>query len=144
MHEWVLHLPMRGSMHEWVLHFLYSKRSLSQGPGHLPAPLGADLMCFVLFLLPPSQSLEQCDHGPHSVRVQSASHAWVLHGIVLDVSPQGVPPKAIAVVTSRRRCFKPPPHSALHLLQPLHASNLQSIGQGCRLHFAIAVKGNHL
>merc|ERR1719409_1855067 len=126
----MLHFPSTGSMHDCGLHSSYSKRSLSQGPGHLPAPFGADLICFVLFLVPPSQSLEQCDQAPHSPRVQSASHASVLHGIVLDVSPQGVPPKAIAVVTSRRRCFTPPPHSALHLLQPLHASNLQSMGQG--------------
>merc|ERR1719310_278870 len=98
--------------------------------GHVPAPFGAFCTNFMRLRVPPSQSLEHQDHLVHSVRSQSFSHALTLQPRDCDVEPQGFPPYFIARSTSRTRCCTPPPHSALHLLQPLQVATLQSTGHG--------------
>merc|ERR1719265_115464 len=126
-----------------LLHGLYCNRSFDHAPGHLPCPSGDFMMCFVRLRVPPSQSLEHQVHLLHSLNSQSDSHDWPLQDRVCDVWPHGFPPYAMALRTSRKRCCTPPPHSALHLLQPVQADTLQSTGHGWRLHFLIAAKGKH-
>merc|ERR550537_1386691 len=135
---------LTGTGHLFMLQFLYCKRAGDHLLAHFPAPSGACFTNFWRLRVPPSQSLEHQDHLVHSVKSQSFSHALMLHAMDSDVEPQGLPPYFMARSTSRTRCWTPPPHSALHLLQPLQVATLQSTGQGCKLHFFIAAKGKHL
>merc|ERR1719262_1250923 len=97
-----------GERHSNMLHVLNCSRFLDHALGHLPAPSGCFCTNFWRFRVPPSQSLEQKDHLVHSVRSQSASHAWALQLLVSDVEPHGFPPYFIAFFTSRNRCWTPP------------------------------------
>merc|ERR1719453_161605 len=132
------------TLHRCMPHCLYSRRSLAHLSGQVPAPWEGSLTNFWRFWVPPSQSLEQRDHLVHAPRTQSFSHACPLHALVSDVGPHGLPLYFIASFTSRRRCWTPPPHSALHLLQPLQTESLQSTGHGTMLQLLSAASGRHL
>merc|ERR1719326_149471 len=133
-----------GTLQDCVLHALYCNLAGSQSPAHLPAPSEGSLTNRTLFLVPESQSLLQPVHLVHLRSTQSLEHAAMLQVLVSVVASQGLPPYFIACLTSRVRCWTPPPHFALHLLQPLHVPILQSTGHGPRLHFFFAVSGMHL
>mmetsp|Transcript_75964 Transcript_75964/g.120014 ORF Transcript_75964/g.120014 Transcript_75964/m.120014 type:complete len:255 (-) Transcript_75964:933-1697(-) len=124
-------------------HSLYSNLLTDHSPGHFPCPSASTRINFWRLCVPPSQSLEQVLHAVQSVSSQSFSHAQPLQETVSDVVPQGWPPYFIATFTSRKRCLTPPPHGALHLLHPVHASNLQSTGHGWLLQLLIANSGKH-
>merc|ERR1719498_1071448 len=109
-----------------MLHCLYSSRVLSHLSAHFPSPWAWTFTNFWRFMVPPSQSLEQSDQDVQGLNTQSASQAWSLHALLCDFSPHGFPPFLGATLTSRSRCITPPPHAAVHLLQPDHASSSQS------------------
>mmetsp|Transcript_76306 Transcript_76306/g.120487 ORF Transcript_76306/g.120487 Transcript_76306/m.120487 type:complete len:223 (-) Transcript_76306:648-1316(-) len=124
-------------------HGSYSKRFFSHTPGHLPDPSAGCFTNFVRFLVPPSQSLEHVDHFVQSLSSQSNSQAAILHALLSFCLPHGLPLYLIAILMSRTRCCTPPPHSAEHLLHPLHWSCLQSTGHGSLLQLLIAANGKH-
>merc|ERR1719247_472499 len=122
---------------------MYCNRFEDHLSAHLPSPTGSLVMNFERFLVPPSQSLEHAVHAVQSLSSQSFSHDWALQATVCEDSPHGLPPCFIALLTSRKRCDTPPPHSALHLLHPFQAPNLQSTGHGCWLQLFTASSGKH-
>jgi len=61
-----------------LLHALLWKRALFLSVGHLPRPRIGLNTFFLRFWSPPPQAMEQDDHAPHSLNVQSRSHDPVL------------------------------------------------------------------
>merc|ERR1719183_1438389 len=101
------------------------------------------MMSLSLTELPTSHSFEQFDQGDQSERTQSLSQAWVLQASLSLVAPHGSPPCWGWRITPRTRCFTPPPHSALHPLQAVQSSRVQSIGQVKSLQDLDAISGGH-
>merc|ERR1719163_2152989 len=126
-----------------VLHFFRSNRSSPSSSGHSPAPKAASATSFTLTVLPTSHSLEQFDQGDQSDRTQSLSHDWVLQGSLSLVAPHASPPCAGCLRIPRTRCFTPPPQSALHALQPVQSSRMQSTGQTKSLQVLDPSSGGH-
>merc|ERR1740130_1611457 len=139
-------LAFGASLHLWRLQSAYARRPpfpVSHMPGQVPDPVACFLTNFCRFRVPESQSLEQRPQAPQSLSSQSDSQDCTLHAFVSDVSPHGLPLFFMWRWTSRNRCMTPPPHSALHLLQPAHASSLQSTGHGMSWQLFICARGKH-
>merc|ERR1719230_1926606 len=129
------------SPHLSVLHAFRSSRASESDSAQNPVPLGASMTSFTLTVLPTSHSFEQLDHGDQSDKTQSLSHDCVLQDSLSLVAPHGSPPCAGWRPIPRLRCFTPPPHSALHPLQPVQSSRAQSIGQVKSLQPLVASSG---
>jgi hypothetical protein len=69
------------------------------------------------------------------------SHGSIAQLWLSEVTPQSFPPCRACIFTWRILSMMPPPHLALHEVQPDHSSISQSIGHFCVLQLRCMVKG---
>merc|ERR1719487_1752230 len=92
---------------------------------------------------PPSHILLHVDHLVHGASSQSILHFAILQLASSLVAPHGSPPCLASTSTLRSRSMTPPPHGALHELQPVHSPIWQFTGQSSSPHFSTISKPGH-
>mmetsp|Transcript_70201 Transcript_70201/g.195365 ORF Transcript_70201/g.195365 Transcript_70201/m.195365 type:complete len:234 (-) Transcript_70201:963-1664(-) len=118
-------------------------RKCDSSLGQDPSPRGASAMPRSLISNPPSHALEHVDHSDHVDKLQSASHASLLHATVSVSWSHGAPPCLGCVRIPRVRVRTPPLHCPLQELHPLHSSSRQSTGHWRSPHARVISKGGH-
>mmetsp|Transcript_132346 Transcript_132346/g.423479 ORF Transcript_132346/g.423479 Transcript_132346/m.423479 type:complete len:401 (+) Transcript_132346:224-1426(+) len=136
-------MPPFFGWHSSLLHFLYSRRLLASSPTQRPWPLAFCATWRSRTWNPPLQALEQGDQPVQPANLQSSSQASSPQLVLSVVESQGRPPPEGCCRVERTRSMMPPPHWALHALQPLHSSTTQSTGQVCSLHLRFMARGGH-